>query len=66
MRATKKIKGLTDLTIRPRRLQKVGILGGGLMGSGIATSLLMAGCEVYLKEINEEFLNVIKFWIIKF
>ena len=37
-------------------MKTVAVLGGGLMGSGIATALVSAGCNVLLKEINEKFL----------
>ncbi|GMH40136.1 hypothetical protein BSKO_08040 [Bryopsis sp. KO-2023] len=57
MRSTKRLKGVTDVGLRPRPMTRVGVLGGGLMGSGIATSLAMAGCQVLLKEINEKFLQ---------
>jgi len=57
MRSTKRIKGITDIGIRPRAISRVGVVGGGLMGSGIATSLVLAGCKVLLKEINENFLK---------
>lgn len=33
------------------------VLGGGLMGSGIATALCLAGVEVILKEVNQGFLD---------
>lgn len=33
----------------------VGVIGGGLMGAGIATSLLVAGCNVVIKEVHEHF-----------
>lgn len=36
----------------------VAVLGGGLMGSGIATALVQAGYEVLLKEVNQQFLEV--------
>lgn len=58
MRSTKRIKGTTDIGLRPRPMNRVAVLGGGLMGSGIATSLALAGCDVLLKEINEKFLQV--------
>ncbi|AQK91465.1 enoyl-CoA hydratase1 [Zea mays] len=38
-RATSKIPGATDLGLMPRKITKVAILGGGLMGSGIATAM---------------------------
>ena len=34
------------------------MLGGGLMGSGIATASLMAGMSVVIKEVNQKFLDV--------
>ena len=34
-----------------------GILGGGLMGSGIATAMILSNYPVVLKEVNEKFLN---------
>ncbi|GAV74636.1 LOW QUALITY PROTEIN: 3HCDH domain-containing protein/3HCDH_N domain-containing protein, partial [Cephalotus follicularis] len=41
----------------PRRVNKVAILGGGLMGSGIATALILSNYPVILKEVNEKFLE---------
>ena len=55
-RSTKKVKGVTDMGLRPRVIKKVAVIGGGLMGSGIATACTLAGQEVVLKEINEKFL----------
>jgi len=57
MRSTKRVKGVTDVGLQPRSISRVAVLGGGLMGSGIATSLVLAGCKVLLKEINESFLK---------
>jgi enoyl-CoA hydratase/3-hydroxyacyl-CoA dehydrogenase len=56
-RATKKVRGITDAGLFPRPIRRVGIIGGGLMGSGIATACLLAGLEVALKEVNEKFLD---------
>ncbi|KAK3017975.1 hypothetical protein RJ639_002732, partial [Escallonia herrerae] len=56
-RGTTKIPGITDLGLTPRRIKKVAILGGGLMGSGIATALLLSNYPVILKEVNEKFLE---------
>jgi len=39
-------------------VKKVAILGGGLMGSGIATALILSNYHVILKEVNEKFLEV--------
>lgn len=41
----------------PRRVNKVAILGGGLMGSGIATALILSNYPVILKEVNDKFLQ---------
>ncbi|XP_077240679.1 multifunctional protein 2 [Tasmannia lanceolata] len=56
-RATSKVPGISNLGLVPRRITKVAILGGGLMGSGIATSLIMSNYPVILKEVNEKFLE---------
>ena len=40
-----------------RSLEKVGVIGGGTMGSGIATACLLAGLQVRLVEVAEEGLN---------
>lgn len=56
-RATSKVPGITDLGLMPRKIKKVGILGGGLMGSGIATALILSNYPVILKEVNEKFLK---------
>jgi len=34
-------------------IQRVGVLGGGLMGSGIAQVCAMAGCQTIVREISE-------------
>lgn len=41
-------------TIEPRQTRKVGILGAGLMGQGIAYISAMAGIEVVLKDVSLE------------
>jgi enoyl-CoA hydratase/3-hydroxyacyl-CoA dehydrogenase len=56
-RATKKVKGVTDAGLKPRPIKKVAVLGGGLMGSGIATASLLVGHEVVIKEVNQKFLE---------
>lgn len=56
-RGTTKVPGVTDRGLVPRRIKKVAILGGGLMGSGIATALILSGYPVVLKEVNEKFLQ---------
>ncbi|XP_058077096.1 peroxisomal fatty acid beta-oxidation multifunctional protein MFP2-like [Magnolia sinica] len=56
-RATSKVPGITDLGLLPRKINKIAILGGGLMGSGIATALILSNYPVILKEVNEKFLE---------
>ncbi|KAL3505711.1 hypothetical protein ACH5RR_031093 [Cinchona calisaya] len=56
-RGTTKVPGVTDRGLAPRRIKKVAILGGGLMGSGIATALILSNYPVILKEVNEKFLQ---------
>lgn len=56
-RGTMKVPGVTDRGLKPRQIKKVAILGGGLMGSGIATALLLSGYQVILKEVNQKFLE---------
>lgn len=53
----KQVPGVSDLGLKPRRINKVAILGGGLMGSGIATALILSGYPVILKEVNDKFLQ---------
>ena len=48
---------MTDLGLVPRRIKKVAIVGGGLMGSGIATALILSNYPVLLKEVNDKFLQ---------
>ncbi|KAI3495857.1 hypothetical protein L1887_38203 [Cichorium endivia] len=55
-RATSKVPNVTDIGLKPRAIKKVGIIGGGLMGSGIATSLIINNINVFLKEVNSEYL----------
>ena len=48
---------MTDAGLKPRRIKRIAVLGGGLMGSGIATASILAGVSVLLKEINPKFLE---------
>ncbi len=57
-RTTKKIRGVTDRGLKARPIKRIAVLGGGLMGSGIATACVLVGIEVVLKEINQKFLDV--------
>ncbi|KAJ8527950.1 hypothetical protein K7X08_015401 [Anisodus acutangulus] len=56
-RATSKVPNVTDIGLKPRPVKKVAIIGGGLMGSGIATSLVLSNIFVIVKEINPEYLH---------
>nr|VDD53192.1 unnamed protein product [Brassica oleracea] len=56
-RGTTKVPGVTDRGLVPRKIRKVAIIGGGLMGSGIATALILSNYTVILKEVNEKFLE---------
>ncbi|XP_060209805.1 peroxisomal fatty acid beta-oxidation multifunctional protein AIM1-like isoform X2 [Lycium barbarum] len=56
-RATSKVPNVTDIGLKPRPVKKVAIIGGGLMGSGIATSLVLSNISVIIKEINPEYLQ---------
>jgi len=56
-RSTSKVRGVTDQGLAPRPLKCVGVIGGGLMGSGICTALALAGIRVLLKEVNQKFLD---------
>uniref|UniRef100_A0ACD5U364 Uncharacterized protein n=1 Tax=Avena sativa TaxID=4498 RepID=A0ACD5U364_AVESA len=56
-RATSKIPNITNLGLTPRRILKASIIGGGLMGSGIATALILSDILVVLKEVNGKFLD---------
>ncbi|KAJ8623622.1 hypothetical protein MRB53_032151 [Persea americana] len=55
--ATSKVPRITDIGLVPRRVNKIAVLGGGLMGSGIATVLILNKYYVILKEVNEKFLE---------
>ena len=51
------VKGITDAGLKPRKMKKIAVLGGGLMGSGIATASALAGMDVLIKEVNDKFLQ---------
>ena len=51
------IPNVTDIGLKPRKISKVAVIGGGLMGSGIATALILSNINVVLKEINTEYLS---------
>ncbi|HUK65546.1 MAG TPA: fatty acid oxidation complex subunit alpha FadJ [Anaeromyxobacteraceae bacterium] len=51
--ALKKDSGVDDPAVRPRKVEEVGVLGGGLMGSGIAFVTVGAGLPVRLRERDD-------------
>ncbi|XP_055829900.1 glyoxysomal fatty acid beta-oxidation multifunctional protein MFP-a-like isoform X2 [Solanum dulcamara] len=52
-----KIPGITDIGLLPRKINKVAILGGSLMSSGIATVLVLANHYVIMKYIDQNSLQ---------
>jgi 3-hydroxyacyl-CoA dehydrogenase len=50
-RAVSKIRSLKDVT--PRDIERVAVVGGGTMGSGIAVALLRAGYKVTMIEADD-------------
>ncbi|KAI3992610.1 hypothetical protein MKX01_007932 [Papaver californicum] len=56
-RAISKVPNVTDIGLKPRPVKKVAVIGGGLMGSGIATALILSNVSVVIKEINPEYLQ---------
>lgn len=51
------VPNVTDIGLKPRPVKKVAVIGGGLMGSGIATALILSNINVVLKEVNSEYLT---------
>jgi 3-hydroxyacyl-CoA dehydrogenase / enoyl-CoA hydratase / 3-hydroxybutyryl-CoA epimerase len=51
--ALKKDNGVDDPAVKPRQVKRVGVLGGGLMGSGIAFVTLGAGLSVRVREKDD-------------
>jgi len=53
--ASKKDPGVDGASVEPRPVRRIGVLGGGLMGAGIATvSADRAGVAVRLKDVRPE------------
>jgi 3-hydroxyacyl-CoA dehydrogenase/enoyl-CoA hydratase/3-hydroxybutyryl-CoA epimerase len=51
--ALKKDNGTPDPSVKPRPVASVGVLGGGLMGSGIASVTVNAGIPVRVREVDD-------------
>lgn len=56
-KARKSETWVRGMTAKPRRVTRVGVLGGGVMGAGIAHWASMQGFEVVLKEVNADLLD---------
>ncbi|XP_042497276.1 peroxisomal fatty acid beta-oxidation multifunctional protein AIM1-like [Macadamia integrifolia] len=56
-RATSKVPHVTNVGLKPRNIKKIAVIGGGLMGSGIATAFILSNISVILKEVNAEYLQ---------
>jgi enoyl-CoA hydratase/3-hydroxyacyl-CoA dehydrogenase len=53
-RAAAKVPGVSDAGVEPLDVRRALVLGGGTMGSGIATALIGAEIEVVLAEASDE------------
>jgi 3-hydroxyacyl-CoA dehydrogenase/enoyl-CoA hydratase/3-hydroxybutyryl-CoA epimerase len=51
--ALKKDPGVDDVAVKARPVERVGVLGGGLMGSGIASVTVAAGMAVRIREKDD-------------
>ncbi|KAJ7543317.1 hypothetical protein O6H91_09G032900 [Diphasiastrum complanatum] len=51
-RATSKVPGVTDISLKPKAIKKVAVVGGGFIGSGIVTMLILRNIPVLLKEVD--------------
>ncbi|KAL3531489.1 hypothetical protein ACH5RR_010811 [Cinchona calisaya] len=54
---TSKVPEVDGKSLLPRNMKKVAIVGGGLVGSGIATVLILSNFDVVMKEVNEKCLS---------
>lgn len=55
--AERAVAKIPEANATPRDIAKIGVIGGGTMGSGIATAALMAGLAVRLNERDDEALE---------
>ena len=49
--------GVSDANIKPRELRKIGVLGAGLMGAGIATASARSNFPTTLVDVKDEFVQ---------
>lgn len=55
--AEREVAKFPEQDARPRPIRQIGVIGGGTMGSGIATACLLAGLQVTLIEQGDEALD---------
>lgn len=46
--------GITDMRLIPRKVDTFAVVGGGILGSSIATALILSNYSVILKELDEK------------
>ncbi|MBA0563081.1 hypothetical protein Golob_008084, partial [Gossypium lobatum] len=51
---TSKVPGITDMRLIPRKVNTFAVVGGGILGSSIATALILSNYSVILKELDEK------------
>ncbi|KAK8509824.1 hypothetical protein V6N13_093668 [Hibiscus sabdariffa] len=51
---TSKVPGITDMGLKPRKVNTFAVVGGGIMGSSIVTALIVSNYRVILKEMDEK------------
>ncbi|MBA0717912.1 hypothetical protein Golax_005687 [Gossypium laxum] len=49
-----KVPGITDMRLIPRKVNTFAVVGGGILGSSIATALILSNYSVILKELDEK------------
>lgn len=58
MEAIKSRSGVSDPSVRPRKVHQVGILGAGTMGGGIAAAAAEKGMYALMKDVRQESLDL--------
>ncbi|MBA0805368.1 hypothetical protein Gohar_004888, partial [Gossypium harknessii] len=51
---SKSVPGITDMRLIPRKVDTFAVVGGGILGSSIATALILSNYSVILKELDEK------------
>lgn len=52
--ADRAVQKIPEASAQARKVESVGIIGGGTMGSGIGTAMLLSGLHLTLVEMNDE------------